>query len=184
MSTRTRTATIAAVVATLTVLGTAVGAPIAGAAPVAHTAPVAAQGPGGAIIKSLQNVKWLKEIKNAAKDYVIMEVVEKAIELLLPKGGSSTVIPTVSPASINSPDSLVARSSNPAGIAPRVSYVKSDDPRGLFYSTLRGGPVNGSGNSYKVGIQSVKFTPGTSSTPPSITISNSAVTNKIFVLGI
>ena len=176
-STSIRTATVAAALAAFTAFGGFV------VVPVVHATPLVApqQGPAGAGGKYLQKVNWQKEFKDATKGVVVQVVLDKVIEILVPKGGSNS-IPVVQASSINSPETLINRSSNPAGVSPRVSYVKSNDARGLFYSTLKSGGIRKSENSYKVGVQTVKFSPGTSSTPPSITISNSAVTNKIVVL--
>jgi hypothetical protein len=176
-STSIRTATVAAALAGFTALGGLV------VVPVVHATPVVApqQGFGVGIAKYLLKVNWQKEFKDATKGVVVQVVLDKVIEILVPKGGSNT-IPVVQAGSINNPDMLISRSSNPAGVSPRVSYVKSNDARGLFNSTLKSGGIRQSENSYKVGVQTVKFSPGTSSAPPSITISNSAVTNKIVVL--
>lgn len=99
------------------------------------TTPVVApqQGPAGAVVSTSRRSTGRRSSRTT-KGVVVQVVLDKVIEILVPKGGSNS-IPVVQASSISSPETLINRSSNPAGVSPRVSYVKSNDARGLFYST-------------------------------------------------
>lgn len=91
-------------------------------------------------------------------------------------------IPTVSPTSVRSPETLVQFAKPMSGFGHNgKSVVRSSDPRALFRAVTAGGQRIGN-NEYKQCVQTVKFSPGTSSAPPAITVSNAVITTKVVII--
>ena len=124
------------------------------------------------------------DARRIAIGYVVDEVIDGVISLLptSSSGGGAPLIATVSANQISSPDQLITYSTYNSGLSPRVSYVRGD-AWALFNRTLASGYTKKSSlTKYQVGMTTVSFSPGSSSTPPTITISNSVRTNKIVVI--
>lgn len=174
---------IAAVLIAASTSGVAAAHPMQTASP-ALQSPLAANAPSSSFAKMKITVNWKKEIGDAIKGFVVEKVIDKVLSITVPSSEKSTfAVPYISAGAISTPTDLVTRSRYASGLSPRVSYAYSEDPRALFNATLRSGVTQRkSNNRYLVGVTTVTFTPGTSSSPPAITIASATQTNKIVVL--
>ncbi|MCZ1075267.1 hypothetical protein [Rhodococcus sp. A5(2022)] len=173
--------------ATITASGIGAGAQVAVAAPVHHRTPAAAP-------LIWQGVKvfvswWVLETASNEIVGPVNEKIKEGFQKITvsgptPEEAARTFvanIPSVSASRVTTPFSLVTLAQHaPGGVSTRVAYVRGK-PQELFAKITSGG-VRINKNEYKIGVEKVTFKPGTASTPPSITISDSMTSTKVIVL--
>lgn len=133
--------------------------------------------------------KWLQErVKESGVELVLQETAKQLIVWATSSSGAQekaegymASIPTVSPSSVSDADALVQLAQSMGGVGHDGQAVVRGDARALFRAAAAGAS-RVSSNEYKSVTRTIRFSPGTGSTPPSITVSSPFTTTKVIVL--
>lgn len=151
-------------------------------------APLLVQRPNPQQVKS--SVTWLyKTVVEGVIQWIVAQGIEK-LNFVGPQSAEAVAaafwasVPSVSAGSVGSPERLVLLAKQAPGpdAKSRTAYVKSNAEELFRAITSTSGCLSSSKTSAKCGIQTIKLSPGSKSSKPTITVSTSVRSTKVVVL--